>query len=356
MHTKGMNPYQPSFFDEADRLAALNRLHDPLVELKRHIDFELFRPPLAAVFQKEKTTAVGRKAYDVVLMFKILVLQRLYNLADEQVEFQITDRHSFTRFLDLHLGSAVPDYSTVWRFREALTEAGTIKQLFQTFTATLEQKGVITRAGTIVDASFVAVPRQRNTREENQLIKEGQTPAAWQAQPAKLRQKDVDARWTKKNQENHFGYKNHVRADADSALITDYVVTPASVHDSKLLPELIGPAQTGENLFADSAYASAATDRTLATLGINNYVHEKGARNRPLNETQKGLNRVKSQVRCLVEHIFGCIENSMGGPQLEYIGLRRITTGIGLTNLAYNMLRWVQLIRLGRVPTAAAAA
>jgi transposase, IS5 family len=351
-----MDPYQPSFFDEADRMSALNRLNDPLVQLKRHIDFELFRPQLAAVFHKEKTTTVGRKAYDVVLMFKILLLQRLYNLSDEQVEFQITDRHSFTRFLDLHLGSAVPDYSTVWRFREALTEAGTIKQLFQTFTATLEEKGVITRNGTIVDASFVEVPRQRNSREENQLLKDGQVPEAWKSQPDKLRQKDVDARWTKKNQESHYGYKNHVRADADSALITDYAVTPASVHDSQQLPVLIGPQQRGENLFADSAYASAATDRRLEGLGINNYVHEKAARNRPLNATHKNLNRVKSQVRCLVEHIFGCVENSMGGPQLEYIGLRRITTGVGLTNLAYNMLRWVQLIRLDRVPTMAVSA
>ena len=139
------------------------------------------------------------------------------------------------------------------------------------------------------------------------MIKEGQTPEAWQTNPDKLRQKDVDARWTKKNKETHYGYRNHVRADADSALITDYVVTPASVHDSQELTELIGPEQKGENLFADSAYASAATDRTLAELGINNYVHEKGARNRPLTETKKGLNQVKSQVRCLVEHVFGCV-------------------------------------------------
>lgn len=337
-------------------MAALTRLQDPLVELKRHIDFEMFRPQLTAIFQKEKTSPAGRKAYDVVFMFKILVLQRLYNISDEQVEFQITDRHSFTRFLDLHLGSTVPDFTTVWRFREALTLAEKVKDLFQTFTATLEQKGVITRTGTIVDASFVEVPRQRNSREENKLIKEGKIPEAWQTQPDKLRQKDVDARWTKKNKETHYGYKNHVRADADSVIITDYTVTSASVHDSQELGALIGPEQKGENFFGDCAYKSAATDQRLKDLGINNYVHEKGARNRPLNELQLGMNRIKSQVRCLVEHIFGCVQNSMGGPQLEYIGLKRISTGVGLTNLAYNMLRWVQLVRLGRVPGMAQAA
>ena len=121
------------------------------------------------------------------------------------------------------------------------------------------------------------------------MIKEGQTPEAWQTNPDKLRQKDVDARWTKKNKETHYGYRNHVRADADSALITDYVVTPASVHDSQELTELIGPEQKGENLFADSAYASAATDRTLEELGINNYVHENGRSVHMDTELMRGL-------------------------------------------------------------------
>ena len=345
-----MNIYQPSFFDEADRLAKLTTLKDPLEALKQHIDFEVFRPQLEAVFIKERKSAAGRKSYDAVLMFKILLLQRLYNLSDEQAEFQINDRHSFQRFLGLHLGSTVPDFSTVWLFREALTVAEAIKPLFDTYAALLEKQGVVTKAGTIVDASFVEVPRQRNTREENELIKQGQTPPAWENQPHKLRQKDLDARWAKKNEETFFGYKNHVRADADSAIITDYRVTDAAVHDSQPLPDLIGPQNKDENLFADSAYKSAETDAHLAELGVKNYIHEKGARHHPLSELRQGLNRLKSKIRCRIEHIFGCVENSMGGPELEYIGLPRICTGIGLSNLAYNLLRHVQLIRLGRAP------
>lgn len=345
-----MSIYQPSFFDEAERLAALSQLNDPLVALKQHIDFELFRPRLTAVFEKPKTSAAGRKAYDVVLMFKILILQRLYNLSDEQVEFQITDRHSFCRFLDLQISSAVPDFSTVWRFREALTQAAVVKELFALFTQTLAQKGLITKTGTIIDASFVEVPRQRNSREENALIKQGEVPPAWKDKPNKLSQKDCDARWTKKNDVSFFGYKNHVKADAESVLITDYQVTDASVHDSQPLPDLIGPQNKGENLFADSAYKSAKTDEQLATWQIANWIHEKAARNRPLSEARKGLNQLKSKVRCCIEHIFGYIENSMNGPELEYIGLARIETGIGLSNLTYNLQRYVQLIQLGRVP------
>lgn len=348
-----MDTFQPSFFDEAERLAILTRLKDPLLDLNRHIDFELFRPELAQVFTPEKTTAVGRKPYDILFMFKILILQRLYNLSDEQVEFQINDRVSFQRFLGLNLGSKVPDFSTVWRFREALTKAKAIKRLFDLFTAKLEKQGLITKTGTIVDASFVEVPRQRNTREENAIVKEGKIPEEWKSQPHKLSQKDVDARWTKKNDETMFGYKNHIRADAESVIITDYTVSDASVHDSQPLPELIGEANRNENLFADSAYKSAETDSTLEELGVNNFIHEKGVRNRPLSDLRKGLNRLKSKVRCRIEHIFGCIENSMGGPELEYIGIDRIKTGVGLGNLAYNLLRYVQLMKLRLAPAAA---
>ena len=350
-----MSIYQPSFFDEAERLAALSELNDPLVALKQHIDFELFRARLTAVFEKPKASAAGRKAYDVVLMFKILILQRLYNLSDQQVEFQITDRYSFCRFLDLQISSAIPDFSTVWRFREALTEAGVVKELFALFTQTLAQKGLITKTGTIIDASFVEVPRQRNSREENALVKQGVVPSAWQENPHKLSQKDCDARWTKKNDVSFFGYKNHVKADATSVLITDYQVTDASVHDSQPLPDLIGPQNKDENLFADSAYKSAQTDEKLADWQIANWIHEKAARNRPLSEAQKGLNRLKSKIRCCIEHIFGFVENSMNGPELEYIGRARIETGIGLCNLTYNLQRYVQLIRLGRVAAIQAA-
>ncbi len=286
-----MNIYQPSFFAEADRLAKLTKLKDPLEALKPHIDFEILRPQLQAVFNKDRKSAAGRKAYEAVLVFKILILQRLYNLSDEQIEFQINDRQSFQRFLGLHLGHAVPGFFTVWLFREALTEAEAIKPLFDTYAAILVKQGVVTKAGTIIDASFVEVPRQRNTREENEMIKEGKTPLGWASQPHKLSQKDLDSRWTKKNQETFYGHKNHIRADADLVIITGYTVTDAAVHDSQTLPALIGPQNKNENLFADSAYKSAKTDAQLAELGLTNYIHEKGARNRSLNTLHQEFNR-----------------------------------------------------------------
>jgi IS5 family transposase len=254
------------------------------------------------------------------------------------------------------MGRKDPDFTTVWLFRDAMTKAQAIKPLFDTFVARLEAQGVITKAGTIVDASFVEVPRQRNTRQENETLKRGEVPQDWTEQPHKLSQKDVDARWTEKNAVTFYGYKNHVRADADSLIITDYVVTDAAVHDSQVFTQLIDEDNRGETVFADSAYQSAACAERLAQLKISNLIHEKGVRNRPLNELQKGINRIKSRVRCTIEHIFGFVQNSMGGPELEYIGLARISTGIGLTNLAYNLLRYVRLIKLGHITMPATCA
>jgi len=344
-----MSIYQPSFFDESERLAALSKLKDPLEQLTRYIDFDQFRTQLEEVFERAEKPATGRRPYDTVLMFKILILQRLYNLSDEQTEFQITDRLSFTRFLGLKLGSKIPDFSTVWRFREALSKAGAVKGLFDRFTRHLEERGVIGKNGAIVDASFVEVPRQRNSRDENKQIKEGTVPPDWKDHPDKLSHKDVEARWTKKNHETFYGYKDHIRTDAATVLITDYVVTDAAVHDSQVLTQLIGKEDKGKKLWADSAYKSEQTDRLLEAWKVDNQIHEKAARNRPLTKEQKAHNRQKSKIRCLVEHVFGHIETSMRGPELAYIGLKRISSGVGLANLTYNMCRFTQLIRLGRV-------
>lgn len=123
-----------------------------------------------------------------VLMFKTLVLQRLYNLSDEQVEYQMTDRISFRRFLGLSQCDAVPDSRTVWLFRESLVEAGALERLFVAYRDPLLAAGLIPRKGVLVDASFVRVPKQRNTREENAQLKAGQVPPEWS--PEKRAHKD----------------------------------------------------------------------------------------------------------------------------------------------------------------------
>lgn len=177
--------------------------------LKKIVAWETFRRELKAVWHKpdeERKSKAGRKPWDEVVMFKLLVLQQLYNLSDEQIEHQIRDRLSFMRFLDLGIENPVPDATIVWLYREKLAEAGLVKTLFDHFDAYLRDSGYLAMGGQI-DASVVPVPRQRNTREENERIKQGETPEEWAKKPHKRRQKDVDARWTKKHGKSYFGYK-----------------------------------------------------------------------------------------------------------------------------------------------------
>ena len=184
---------QMSLFAEEAQLNRLSKPGDSLEKLKI-IDFEAFRPLLEKAFQKERKSKAGRPAFDLVMMFKILILQCLFNLSDDQTEYQITDRMSFQRFLGLSLGERVPDAKTIWLFRDTLTKVGIISELFSRFGEMLASKGIITHTGTIIDATFVDAPRQRNNRKENEQIKNGETPEEWKENPHKLAQKDTDAR------------------------------------------------------------------------------------------------------------------------------------------------------------------
>src|SRR6202165_2382099 len=222
---------QPGFFDLDRRLDGLSAKGDPLETIKAMVPWESFRADIEAVTETkpdEKKSTAGRKPYDTILKFKIVVLQSLYNLSDEQTEFLIRDRLSFMRFLDLGLEEAVPDATTIWLFRESLAQAGLVDKLFDRFSQHLGAKGYIARGGQIVDATIVSVPKQRDTREENEAIKGGQTPEAGEKRPGKNRQKDKDARWTKKHGRNFYGYKTHVNADATHKLIRRYDVSDAA--------------------------------------------------------------------------------------------------------------------------------
>src|SRR6202795_2403 len=314
---------QFGFFDADRRLAAITAQGDPLEMIARVVPFESFRAEIeAAVLTpvREKKSSAGRKPIDVMVMFRMLVLQSLYNLSDEQVEFQVRDRLSFTRFLELGIEDRIPDGTTLWLFREKLAKAGLIEKLFDQFGRHLEAKGYIARGGQMVDASIVPVPKQRNSREDNETVKAGKTPEEWEKKPAKNRQKDKDARWTKKHNKSFFGYKNHVNADAKHKLIRRYDVSDASVHDSQTLDGLLNKANTSQDVYADSAYRSAETEAKLKARGSRSRIHRRGSRNHPLSQAQEAANRRKSKVRARVEHIFGAQENAPGGRLVRTIG------------------------------------
>ncbi|MEM7599856.1 MAG: IS5 family transposase [Verrucomicrobiota bacterium] len=326
-------------FTHLDRRSRSADVTTPLDKLSEVIDFESFRSTLEEVIERKDSGKGGRPPFDAVFMFKILVLQFYYGLSDEKTEFEILDRTSFQRFLSIEAEGEIPDRTTIWKFKEQLGDSGAEK-LFNCFHTQLTAAGVIGKKGRIVDASFADAPRQRNTREENQRIKDGEgAPEEW-PEPKK-RQKDVDARWTKKNNETHFGFKNHVSVDEKSKLIDSHSTTPANVHDSQVFTELID--QEVDRVHADSAYKSEEHDKWLASQGIINRVHEKGTRAKPLNGNQQASNRAKSRIRVRVEHVFGFIGGVMRGDRIRTIGIIRARRSNTLINLTYNLARATQL-------------
>lgn len=336
----------PGLFDYQERIAKLEQKGFPLNRLNEKIDWEIFRSTLEESLIKETTEDLGgRPRHDVVLMYKIMILQRYYHLSDDQAEFQINDRLSFQKFLGMTLSDRVPDAKSIWLFREELTRKGVIQKLFKRFEQHLRESGLIGTEGKIVDASFVDVPRQRNNREDNAMIKADAVPLEFGKNKNKLEQKDTDARWTKKNQETHYGYKNHVKADSESKLIEDYTVTAANTHDSQAMESLV--EKDDKKIWADSAYTGEAIEETLKKNQIIGEICEKGYRGHPLTAEQKASNRKKSKIRVRIEHIFGFITNSMqDGFKLRAIGLTRATGLVGLVNLVYNLARYEQIVRL----------
>jgi IS5 family transposase len=331
---------QGGLFAYQERKESLSQMSTPLDRLNERMDWELFRVDLEGHLDYRCGPQGGRTPWCPVLMLKVIVLQKYYGLSEEQTEFQILDRFSFQRFLGLDVGDDVPDKNALWAFKERLGKEG-LRGCFDLFDEVLRETGLLASRGKIVDASFVEVPRQRNTRQENAEIKEGRTPEAWKERPDKLAQKDVDARWAKKNQERHYGYKNHIKCSAKTKLIEDYTVTDASVHDSQPLEELLG--KDDGRLHADSAYRSEKSGEELRRRNIQNHVHVKAYRNRPLTQKQKDTNTRKSRIRARVEHIFGFQVHQMRANWIRTIGRERAERGIGLGNLVYNLFRYVQL-------------
>lgn len=335
---------QSGFFDLEDRFGKLDQLGDPLKALNAVVDWSVFEPILAKGLKKEKKNNAGRPiTFEPLLMFKVLILQSLYNLADAQTEFQIRDRFTFLRFLGLTPESRIPDEKTIWLFRESVKARGLHDELFQTFTRFLEAQGFKAQRGTVIDARIVEVPKQRNTRAENATIKDGLMPADWDNQPAKKVQKDIEARWTQKNGKNYYGYKNHIAIDVKHKFIRGYDVTAAHVHDSQCFESLLDGKNSIRTVYADSAYRSDEHERLLKRRRFMSRVHHRAWKDQALTRRQQKENQVRSRIRARVEHVFGHQVKAMRQTIVRGIGLARIRTRIALANLAYNMSRLVQL-------------
>jgi transposase, IS5 family len=349
---------QPGFFDTDERMQALSAAGDPLERLRAVVDFELFRAELEAALDRCERSRGGRSPYDAVLMFRILVLQTLYTLSDDQTEHQLRDRLSFMRFAGLGLHDSVPDAKTIWLFREQLTGAGALAKLFDRFDAALRERGYLAMGGQIIDATVIEARRPRLTKEEKATVRGGGTPSGWSK--ARTRQIDRDGRWTIRRGRKTpppegaprqasgeiavpaYGYKNHIGIDRTHGFIRRFTVTHAARHDGSQLGAVLDAANTASDVWADTAYHSQANLDLLEGCGLVAQFQRARPRGKPMPAHIARSNATRARVRSRVEHVFAVTKVRMG-LVVRTIGLARATAKITLANLAYNMRRlaWI---------------
>ena len=347
---------QAGLFGLSDHLKRLSAHGDPLEELSQIIDFEAFRPTLVKALAYGDRAKGGRPPYDPVAMLKVLVLAAQNNVSDGRMEYLIRDRLSWLRFLSFDLGVPTPDANTIRLFREKLTEAGALDAVFADFDRQLKERGYLAMGGQIVDATLVAAPKQRNTEPEKAAIKEGKTAAQiWPDEPARVAQKDTDARWSLKFAKGrpaadgkpqidiaipNFGYKSSIAICRAFGFIRKCKVTDGARFDGRMLRDVVTNDNTASDVWADTAYRSQANEKWLKAQGRVSRIHRKKPRGKPMPDHVRRGNATKSKVRARVEHVFAQQKAQMG-LFIRTIGIKRAEAKITLANLAYNMNRLV---------------
>ena len=260
----------------------------------------------------------GRPSYPPLTMVKVLLLEQWYNLSDPQMEEALGDRISFRRFVGLGLQDDTPDHSTISRFRGILTEKRLVERLMKELSRQLEERGMVVKGGTLMDATLVESQGRRV------LMKEEAT--------------DRDAAWTRKGGRYHYGYKVHIGVDKESGLIRKAVMTAANVNDTEVADELISGDEKA--VYADRAYDTHERRQRLKSMGIEDGIMKRGNKHHPeVSEGDKERNELISKVRARVEKVFGTLKRTYRYNRVRYIGLERNTTEMWLKCMAYNLRR-----------------
>lgn len=337
-----------SLFAAEDRAAKRDRIGDPLLVLERHIDFAAIAAVIDAKLTLGDRGRGGRPPYATETMVRLLVLQQLYNLSDDALEYQVLDRGSFLRFAGLTDNARVPDAKTLWVWRERLKQHDLIGDISAAVSGQLQRAGFIARGGQIIDASIVSAPIQRNTRQANAAIAQGEVAADWSS--AKRAQKDVEVRWTVKHGKQYYGYKLHANSDRRWGFIRNAEVTAACVHDSEKFETVLDPTNTSRDVYADRGYAKREREQQLKRDGYRAQIQRKANRGRALSATQQQRNRRIARLRAVGEHPFARLAQ-LGGKCVRCIGLARAKVQIGLKVVTHNLQRLARMMERGVVPT-----
>jgi len=340
---KPRSAIKSDLFAAESRARKIDSLGDPLVKISQMVDFAALASEVDRVAPRVVSGKGGRPLFPTETMVRILVLKRLHNLSDEQVEFQLLDRLSFRRFCGLTTAANIPDRTTVWNFDNRIGAIGA-QSLFDSLSAQLLGERYLARGVEIIDATLVPAPKQHDSGNLRALIYERATPADWE--PAKRRQKDTDATWTKKHGESDFGYKLSVNADRRYKLIRRIETNTARVHDGQHFEAVLDRANTSSDVYSDRGYPSQARDSDPKISGYRPQIQRRGAPKRKLSECQKRRNQRSAKVRARVEHVFAAI-TQMCGKLIRTIGQARADFGMTMMALCYKIKRLTNLKTAG---------
>lgn len=267
-------------------------------------------------------SATGRPSYPPLVLFKVLLLQGWYGLSDPAMEEALADRLSFRRFAGLGLDEAVPDHSTISRFRTLLAERGLAEAAFAQVTGQLDVRGVTIKGGTLIDATVIEAAAAEPPRQKGGGRSQADPDAAW------VKRADGSAR---------FGYKLHAAVDLGTGIVRRAAVTPANIADVDLGHELvIGDERI---VYADKAYVGPRLRDRLKAGGIRDRVQQKAQKNKPLTPRQHRRNRLIGRIRGRIEGVFGALKRSYGLARMRYMGLGRNAAATFLTLIAWNLAR-----------------
>ncbi|MDD3759815.1 MAG: IS5 family transposase [Acidithiobacillus sp.] len=326
-------------FADVRRAQKADAITTPLQKIDQVVDFQSLASAVERVVPRPAQPKGGRPPYPTEVMVRILVVKRLHGLSDEQTEFQLLDRRSFQRFCGLEHSANIPDRTTIWHFENRLGKEG-IDALFAELDRQIRAQGLEARAGQIIDATLVPAPKQHFTKDDKEILEQDAVPVDWK--PAKRRQKDTDASWTKKHGKAYHGYKFTVSVDRKHKLIRRWVADTASVHDSQHLEVVLDDWNSSAEIYADKGYVGAEREERLQEQGYRTHIQRKAQKGKPLSACQERRNRRIARVRARVEHVFAAI-TQWGGKNIRTIGQARASFAMGMMVLVYNMRRLAYL-------------
>jgi transposase, IS5 family len=325
------NPNQLGFADGL--LSARTKTSKQAQQLQQIDSLVDWQPLLQAIKVMDKTSKKtgGRPRKNPLWMIKAVFLQHLFNMSDPQLEDQLMDRLSFQQFVGINLDQDVPDFTTIWRFKQALITHKLDVKIFELISQQLANKGLLVKKGTLIDATLInSANRPLSNKKREELAQQPNS------------QLDSDANSTKKGGVYYYGYKGHIGMDAESKLIRKLAFTPANVHDSQLTEQLISYDEKG--LFADKAYADEHLKYCAREFGWYYGILDKAKRGQKLSKSQHKRNAQCSRVRSSVEHPFAWLKSKAGYRLLRAKNLLRNQLAFIFGCIGWNLSRAVYLV------------